>query len=83
MKTYKYTGTNTTGVTLEVGGEPFEAMLFPGRAVELPDNDPWVERMAKRGYLVPVEASEEPMKAVRKTKVPLEAAPAPEVKEAS
>lgn len=83
MKTYKYTGSNTTGVTLEADGGSFEAMLFPGRAVELPDNDPWVERMVKRGYLVPVETSGEPMKAVRKTKASPEAATTPEAKEAS
>lgn len=83
MKTYKYTGTNTTGVTLEANGEPLEVMLFPGRAVELPDNDPWVERMVKRGYLVPVETPGEPMKVARKAKVLSDAAPAPEAKEAS
>ena len=83
MKTYKYTGTNTTVVTLEANGEPLEVMLFPGRAVELPDGDPWVERMVKRGYLVPVETAGEPMKAARKAKASPEAATAPEAKEAS
>lgn len=83
MKTYKYTGTNTTGVTLEANGEPLEVMLFPGRAVELPDGDPWVERMVKRGYLVPVETAGEPMKAARKAKAPSVSAPTSETKEAS
>lgn len=83
MKMYKYTGANTTGVTLEANGEPLEAMLFPGRAVELPDGDPWVERMVKRGYLVPAAPPGEPMKAARKAKAPSDAAPAPEVEEAS
>lgn len=83
MKTYKYTGSNTTGVTLEADGGSFEVMLFPGRAVELPDGDPWVERMVKRGYLVPVDTAGEPMKAARKAKVPSVSAPAPETKEAS
>ncbi|HIW78792.1 MAG TPA: hypothetical protein H9874_06575 [Candidatus Bilophila faecipullorum] len=83
MKTYRYTGTHTTGVTLEVGGEPFEAMLFPGRVVELPDGDPWVKRMIKRGYLIPVETAGEPMKAARKAKAPSVSASAPETKEAS
>lgn len=83
MKTYKYTGTNTTGATLEAGGEPLEVMLFPGRAVELPDGDPWVARMVKCGHLVPVEPFGEPMKAARKTKASSETATAPEAKEAS
>lgn len=81
MKTYKYSGTNTTGVTLETNGEPLEVMLFPGRTVRLPENDPWVGRMVKRGYLVSLEPSGE-MKAARKTKASSGTAPAPETKEA-
>lgn len=59
MKKYKYVGTITTGNTLEVNGEAREAMLFPGREAELPEGDPWVARLIRRGYLVAVEAKAE------------------------
>lgn len=63
MKKFKYVGSITTGNTLEVNGEALEVMLFPGREAELPETDPWVARLARRGFLVPVEE-----KAEKKTK---------------
>jgi len=55
MKTYKYTGSATSGATLEHEGKSLEVMLFPGRTVELPETHPWVARMVKRGFLLPVQ----------------------------
>ena len=67
MKKYKYSGAITTGNTLDAGGAPLEVMLFPGRTVELPENDPWVQRLVARGFLTPVEADKKAGKTDAKT----------------
>lgn len=80
MKKYLYNGTNTTGATLSVNGKPLEVMLFPGRATELPESDPWVARMVRRGFLA--ELPEETTTA-RRTRTAAQETAAPAAKEAS
>lgn len=75
MNTYKYTGANTTGVTLEVNDEVLEVMLFPGRPAELSEEHPWVKRMVRRGFLTLVESGDANSK---KINAKAEAVPAPE-----
>lgn len=52
---YRFCGNLTTGATLECAdGSMREVTLCPGHACDLPEDHPWVKRMVRRGYLVPV-----------------------------
>lgn len=52
---YQFCGNLTTGATLELAdGSMREVTLCPGHACDLPEDHPWVKRMVRRGYLVPV-----------------------------